>query len=72
MASYINSEGRSNLQKYKYAGGDRGYMYIYFYNPVATKLVTFIPEYIAPNTLTIVGFFFATLPFVVLFGGYGL
>jgi len=72
LGPYINEEGRENLLKYKYAGGDKGYAYIYFYNPAATKLVTYLPEWIAPNVLTLIGFIFATLPFLILFGGYGL
>ena len=71
VGPYINQEGRENLLKYKYAGGDKGYAYIHFYNPVATRLVEFLPEWIAPNVLTLIGFFFATLPFLILFGAYG-
>ena len=44
---YIDQEGLANLHKYKYAGGDKGIAYIHFYNPVATKLVTYIPESVA-------------------------
>ena len=68
---YIDAEGLANLHKYKYAGGDKGYAYIHFYNPLAMKLVTMVPESVAPNLLTMIGFTFATIPFVVLFGLYG-
>ena len=44
---YINKTGLKNLNEYKYAGGDRGYAYVYFYNPVATKIVSCLPDYLA-------------------------
>jgi ethanolaminephosphotransferase len=37
------------------------------YNPVALKLVSFLPEYLAPNIITLVGFFFTLLPCFLLF-----
>jgi len=46
-------------------------MYIYFYNPVANKIVNFLPEKLAPNLITLIGFVFSTLPFFVLFINYG-
>jgi phosphatidylglycerophosphate synthase len=40
---------------------------------LSTKLVNqLLPEYVAPNVLTLIGFFFAVLPFAVLFGAFGL
>jgi hypothetical protein len=36
-----------NMRRYKYAGGDRGLLYRFFYNPVASKLVTYLPETLA-------------------------
>ena len=62
---------RNNLKLYKYAGGDRGYVYIYFYNPVANKIVNYLPETMAPNLVTLIGFIFSVLPFVILFSFYG-
>jgi ethanolaminephosphotransferase len=59
------------LRKYKYAGGDQGLMYIYFYNPIATKFVNYLPEFLAPNVITLVGFMFSSLPFFVLFSNFG-
>ena len=45
--------------------------YIYFYNPVSRWLVEHIPEYIAPNVITLSGFMFTLVPFVNLFIRYG-
>jgi ethanolaminephosphotransferase len=46
-------------------------MYIYFYNPLATKIVKYLPENLAPNLITLFGFIFASLPFFVLFSNFG-
>jgi len=46
-------------------------MYRYFYNPTSMKLVTYLPETLAPNLITLIGFFFSSLPFFVLFGMFG-
>jgi ethanolaminephosphotransferase len=62
---------RENLKKYKYAGGDRGIMYIYFYNPVASYLVNFLPKSLAPNSITLFGFIFSVLPCVLIFYLFG-
>jgi phosphatidylglycerophosphate synthase len=43
----------------------------YFYNPTANKLVEYMPENIAPNLITLVGFLFSIAPFYILFNHYG-
>lgn len=55
------------LKTYKYKGGDRGYLWRYFYDPAARKLVNYLPRGLAPNLLTVFGFFFSLLPFILLF-----
>jgi len=47
LTPYLDGEQCENLKLHKYAGGDRGFLYIYFYNPVATKIVNFLPETLA-------------------------
>lgn len=44
---YISNDGATELRKYKYSGGDNGILYKIFYNPLALKLVSYTPEYIA-------------------------
>lgn len=68
---YLNEEARANLLKYKYAGGDNGLMYVYFYNPFARWIVERIPEWIAPNLITLCGFFFSAAPFFTIFSVFG-
>ena len=47
FTNYISEEGAEGLKAYKYAGGDAGILYRFFYNPVALKLVTYLPETLA-------------------------
>ena len=71
MTPYLTEQQAINLKVYKYSGGDLGLTYIYFYNPVSRWLVEHIPEYIAPNVITLSGFMFTLVPFVNLFIRYG-
>ena len=52
---YISDVGAAALKKYKYAGEDRSYLYIHVLTPMNKFLVNFIPEHVAPNTITTVG-----------------
>jgi ethanolaminephosphotransferase len=56
---------------YRYAGGDNGFAYIYFYNPAATKIVEYLPNSLAPNMITLVGFAFSAIPAIILFSCFG-
>lgn len=44
---YVSEEGAEKLKQYKYYGGDSGFLYRWFYNPVALKLVQYTPETLA-------------------------
>lgn len=44
---YLSDEAAEKLKTYKYAGGDTGIFYRYFYNPVALKLVSYLPDTVA-------------------------
>jgi hypothetical protein len=43
LTPYLSNQQRYNLGLFKYAGGDQGFMYIYFYNPVANFAVEYLP-----------------------------
>ena len=47
ITPYITFEGAEKLKQYKYWGGDTGFLYRLFYNPVANKLVTYLPDTLA-------------------------
>ena len=71
LTPYLNKSMRENLFKYRYAGGDNGFVWNLFYNPVSKKLVTFLPETVAPNLITLTGFVAYAISFVILFGLFG-
>jgi ethanolaminephosphotransferase len=71
LPPYLNEEDARNLKKYRYAGGDFGLMYIYFYNPVSKWLVNHIPRTLAPNVITLTGFIFTVAPFMTAFTYFG-
>ena len=62
------------MKRHKYSGCDEGIAYKLFYNPIATKLVTCLPDWVAPNLLTLIGFIHTIVPLGVLIGlsGTGL
>jgi hypothetical protein len=66
MKPYIDRRGAENLKLHKYSAQDCGLAYVYFYSPVADRLVRLLPDWIAPNTITLVGFFHTLLPIFVL------
>ena len=47
-------------------------MYTYCWNPFATKMVEYLPDWIAPNTLTLLGFMHTVVPCGVLFAIAGM
>ena len=54
---YIPSNYYKNIQSYQYKGGDLSLTYIYFISPLCNKLITYFPLWLAPNVITIIGFF---------------
>lgn len=67
MKPYISSQEAENIKNYKYNGVDNGLAYIYFFEPLAEFLVSFVPLNIAPNCLTLCGFLCALMPLVILY-----
>lgn len=64
---YLSKEAKDGLKYYKYAAGDNAIMAKYFYNPFADWLVNFLPEWLAPNTITLMGFVISIAPFFLVF-----
>ena len=71
LKPYISEEAAAHLKEHKYSGADQGIFYVWFYNPVANKLVTYLPDTVAPNTLTLIGFCHGVVPAFILFTVYG-
>ena len=64
---YIWGERATHLKNHKYSGSDLGLAYRFCYNPLATRLVQCLPDWLAPNTLTLLGFFHTLLPIIILY-----
>ena len=67
----MDEQQQQNLKIYRYKGGDTGYVYRIFYNPMANTVVNYLPETLAPNLITLIGFVFSLSPAYVLFANYG-
>jgi phosphatidylglycerophosphate synthase len=63
----LTSQGVTNLRHYKYAGVDNSLYYEHFASPLA-KWVTeaFVPLWVAPNLITVIGFVIALVSHFVL------
>ena len=57
-SNYIEDQYISKLINYKYSGGDNSILYRYVINPFCNKFVTYLPTWLAPNVITVSGFFF--------------
>ena len=62
---YIPLSNYENIQTYKYKGGDLSLTYKYFISPLCNKLLNYIPETIAPNTITTIGFLLNIFYFII-------
>lgn len=63
----INEEVKKPLIEYKYSGKDDSILYEKVVSPLCQFIVDkWLPESLAPNTITIFGFFFNLFPFVLL------
>ena len=55
------------MKDHVYSGSDLGILYKIFWSPVANWLVEFVPDWVAPNVLTLIGFIHTLVPVIVLF-----
>jgi len=67
----MDEDAAHNLKGHKYSGSDEGLSYIWFYNPAATKCVSCLPDWVAPNVLTLIGFIHTLIPMTLLFTIFG-
>lgn len=63
---YITKKQLKGFKTYKYSCIDDSPIAIYITKPLWRTLVNLIPKNIAPNTLTVVGFLFTILQFILL------
>lgn len=68
---YLDEEAKESVRNFKYRGGDIGFFYKIFWSPVSAWIVERIPEWFNPNILTLTGFSFIVMPFLILFVNFG-
>ena len=55
---YIEEQYTEKLIHYQYKGGDKSILYRYVINPLCNFIVNYFPRWLAPNVITISGWFF--------------
>ena len=71
-SKYVEDEYIENVKKYKYKGGDNSIYYYYAISPISNFMVNYFPKTLAPNTVTISGWFlnFFNLILTIYYGGW--
>ena len=62
---YISPEYYENIRSYQYKSSDSSISYKYCMSPLCDYLVNFFPEWLAPNVITVSGFFLNLLYFLI-------
>ena len=62
---YISQKYYNKIIHYQYKSSDSSIFYKYFMSPLCDYLVNFFPEWLAPNVITISGFFLNLLYFLI-------
>lgn len=63
--NYIEDQYKEKLINYKYKGGDNSILCYYVINPFCNFIVEFFPKWIAPNVITVSGWFLNLLNFII-------
>ena len=68
MHNYYTEEDAKHLKKFKYSGTNDSWYYNTFIAPFCQWIVdNYVPSYIAPNLLTVVGFLFVLAGHLLLY-----
>ena len=62
---YISEENYENIRSYQYKSSDSSISYKYCMSPLCDFLVQFFPKWLAPNVITVSGFFLNLLYFLI-------
>ncbi len=57
LTKYAEDQYIDNLKKNKNRGGDNSIYYNYIISPVCNYFINYIPKNLAPNTITVIGWF---------------
>ena len=71
-SKYIETQYIDNLKNYKYRGEDRSIYYYYVISPVCNLMVNYFPKWLAPNVITVSGWFLNlfNLIITIYYGGW--
>ena len=72
LSKYIDDQYIDNLKNYKYRGEDRSIYYAYVISPVSNFMVEYSPRWLAPNVITVSGWFLNlfNLIITIYYGGW--
>ena len=63
--NYIDDEYKDKLINYKYRGGDNSILCHYIIDPFCCFIVNYFPKWLAPNVITVSGFFLNLFNFIL-------
>lgn len=63
---YVTPQGAKNLRRYKYSGNDASLVYRYVLSPMAEMCVKVLPQFVAPNLITLVGLLLSIYSHIVI------
>lgn len=71
-SKYIDAQYVDNIKNYKYRGEDRSIYYHYVISPVSNYMVQYSPKWLAPNVITVSGWFLNlfNLIITIYYGGW--
>ena len=71
-SKYIDPQYVDNIKNYKYRGEDRSIYYYYVISPVSNFMVQYSPKWLAPNVITVSGWFLNlfNLIITIYYGGW--
>ena len=72
IKKYIEDQYIQNLKKYKYEGKDNSIYYKYIISPICDKITSYLPKWLLPNTITVMGWFlnFLSVILTIYYGGW--
>ena len=72
IKKYIEDQYIQNLKKYKYKGKDNSIYYEYIISPICDKITSYLPKWLLPNTITVIGWFlnFLSVILTIYYGGW--
>ena len=69
---YIEPQYVENLLNYQYKGDDNSIYYKYIISPICNKVTNYLPNWLLPNTITVMGWILNIFSFIltIYYGGW--